>query len=221
MREREPNLETQEAFWDGHSFKDSCPPTPRPQIPLMKDIAENVGCMLIVPSLVKTIVEIRRDVKKEKELQRELEEWLATASGAPAKTLGVGDRLELSHYPVGSIFRFSDTQQSTIKIGPNNDPRESTKWGVMTQRRLPDDSIVDFVQGFKDYEYFGLRTSGGIIEDTTVGEVAHRIYQEPFGKSSQFLQRYNWIEVWKFGNKIRETVPEKVGPLRTANPQRI
>lgn len=193
MSERRSPIE-QEAFWDGHSFQDDCPPLLEPKV-VRKACA--VGCLLFPYAIPIAVVEMMRESKIDKDAYKQLKEFLSLMPDTPVKTLTKGEIFDPKNYPVGTVLRISRTSEAHRHFA------ERKFWGLIAQDQHKEDMVVAYDnEQLSDVDPpFGPHRFSGEIE---VGNVRHTIIG-----NLQTLVKFNRIEVYQYGRGVRERIPEK------------
>ena len=183
--ENPPPQETgPEIDWEEHNFQDSCPWSNEK------------------PS------EILNDEKTKRRIFDELKAYIAIKSSTPSKTITEGE-FALNAYPKGTVVRYSSVRE---RLG--SQPNYDTYWGILTQVEGPA-GLSDVVYSFPEWmitkgDYPTFRNINyGITKDIPIGKPIHNRISEMFGLvKTQSLGRVDKLEIWKFGQEIREVVPQ-------------
>lgn len=209
-------------FWGGHSLKDSCEWVELPGGLFLYDfhrIAYEFG-------------EIKK-LDYYLDLFERLEEYLDTNQGEPVKILAPGDVVNLASYPKGTIVRFGIDIDKPVRFRRREFKQLEENWGIITQTNFAG-RYYDLLIGwsFDEGEEVNLYNPEHMytnfrLEEITVGETIHSRLIEPtidylsrlLGLNKwQYLLRFNWVEIWKFGTEVRqrEKEPQRI-PSRVLN----
>jgi hypothetical protein len=213
MSKEEPrgtNDERLVEFWSGHSFNDDCPITPYDYARLIEDSIKNPGCLLTPLHIIDAVISLRREKRLTQQSYDQLRAFLAALPSAPVKRLSDGEVFELSAYPKGTIIKYSrDTQYQDV--GKSS----TVNWGILTQVVIGD-KHRDVVWGFServlregaDYRIYPQK----IWSNTTIGNVSHDRFHISPTSIHESLSRYNFVEVWEFGQdiRVREDAPQGI-----------
>lgn len=199
----------QERFevWDDHHFKDDCP---------WKSEAKIVQSTLS-PKFPLIFLRLMREIYsyfgRDRRYFREMRAFLALKPDSPVKRIREGQEFKVSDYPRGTIIRIA----KAYAIG-SEQPLEYDMWAFIQQEKTdPEnnqmgDQIVGFpvhhfrIQGDPLPGYIAYRNWHSSF---VVGEVIHdRSVMLGFMKD-QSLIRYREVEIWKYGQAVRERVAEK------------
>ncbi len=162
---------------------------------------------MILPMAVEIGLDIYSYRKQRTKAYQDLSAWLPLAADEPIKTLGDGSEFKISDYPIGTVFKFSQTLEGSI----GGYPSTKVNWGISTQRiynRKLTDQVFSFAE--VDGKLSPSLLHSASLFDATIGEATHM--KERF-TSYQSLTRIDWVKVWKFGIGVREEEKAKVGLL--------
>lgn len=213
MNEREKPFseEQMQEFWDGHSKNDDC----QIFIPSKRDATWRD--ILILPVLLEYNAEYSRFNRERKRILEELKLYLATPRGNnPVKRFDKGQVFKLDQHPKGTIVRFEHDWQLSL-----DRPLTRIFWGKITQSKKRE-GFRDILIAFPEYRLTGGYSSPSLgrefNKDFNIGEVNHRKYDG--GYLNNYFDRTNWLEVWKFGQEVRERTEERKGMFgRVLQPQ--
>jgi len=182
-----------EIDWGEHNWKDSC------------------------PWINEKPLEILDDEQTKRRIFDELKAYMAIKSDTPSKIITEGE-FALNTYPKGTVVRYSNVREI-----PNSQPSENTYWGILTQVK-GQSGVTDVVYSFPEWminqgTYPNQRNIRyGITRDIPIGEPIHDRRSGMFGLSKiQSLGRVDKLEIWKFGQELRETVPQSSTELSTTS----
>ncbi len=200
MSERDSGKESAE-FWQGHHFKDYCP-------------WDNNPGGGVSPRIVLQIPRVLREMYsypfRDRRYFDEIRAFMAMKPDAPIKTLRDGQEFKISDYPRGTIIKISKDEK--FRAGGVYSYR---MWGFIEQERDPDNQHSDLIIAFPEHFFnsgVGLFPGNSAFRNWhdafVIGEVIHDRERTMF-LPYQTLTKYGEVEIWKFGQAVRERVPEK------------
>ncbi|HMS22579.1 MAG TPA: hypothetical protein PKA38_02330 [Candidatus Levybacteria bacterium] len=207
MAERIRKNEIQEN-WSGHSFKDSCQWSSEPKPQYTPDV--------IWRAMVKHANRDSMGMIEAPYFNRMLAAQL-NRSENPIRTLSEGQTFNVGDFTIGTILKVTGLTQGKFRSYHLND------WGMLTEEQDLDgiwkDAIVTFSE--RELESGRVPSYGGgrfLHKNFTVGEVIHDKRRDTL-PWTQYLTRYDSVEIWKYGRGLRSRVtnPMGVASLQSAN----
>lgn len=212
-----------EETWDGHHFNDDC--SWKVDIEGMQEVFSPKFPLIAF----RLLWQINSYFPRDRRYFDKIKAFFAIRPDGPIKTLRDGQQFRVSDYPRGTIIRISKAELMRYAAG-RLEGGNYRMWGFIEQERDPSnnqygDQIIAFPEHHLEHSitssrkppqgYMAFRNWHNVF---TVGDVIHDRDKIIFGLfREQKLTRYGEVEIWKYGQAVRERVAVEVpgGALQT------
>lgn len=151
-------------------------------------------------------LEVPKEQKLHETVFEKLRTFLAVRPEHPIKRLKNGEEFDPKDFPINTIIRYARDAEGTDYV------LSDLNWGMVVQNINHEDVAISYKE---PYLMAGVKAfSRTLKREIEVGKITHRKRD-----NYQHLERYRWLEIWKFGTGLRERVSEKLpntGLLRRA-----
>ena len=202
---KEQGKESEQEFWDGHSFQDNCEWTPDSRFNLTNRVHEIYS-------------DFKRDMRGIKELHR-LTELIKKRQASSVQRLGNGEIFDPKEYPQGTFVRLSkDYQENDMSMHWGGEIKTHNLYGVALEQTIRGynyDVLVCYEIQQAQEGSLGCGPNRVFYGPVKVGEVNHyrqEKVKDPLNdavKSNRFqsLERVGFIEVLQYGTRLRKRQP--------------